>query len=120
MIFNDSAPIFVQISEYMINQILEGRWQEQQRIPSVRQLSAQLEVNPNTCMRAFSHLQEKELIFNKRGVGYFVSNNVHSILLKERMDELCNHDIPHMVKAAKKLGVTLEKWKEIWMDTNVD
>ena len=48
MQFNDTQPIWLQIYDYACRAILAGRWTEQARIPSVRELAVTLEVNPNT------------------------------------------------------------------------
>ena len=72
MQFNNHQSIYVQIAALMEEEIASGRWMEEARIPSVRELGMQLEVNPNTVMRSYEMVQEDQLIYNKRGLGYFV------------------------------------------------
>lgn len=75
MDFNQHRPIYLQMVDFFCEQILAKKWKNGTKIPSIRAISAELEVNPNTAIRAFNFLQEKEIIYNKRGIGYFVSEN---------------------------------------------
>lgn len=73
MQFNDTQPIWLQIYDYACRAILAGRWTEQARIPSVRELAVTLEVNPNTVMRAYDKLETDGVIITRRGMGFFVT-----------------------------------------------
>ena len=73
MNFDTSQPIWMQIYELILSRIASSEWAEEQRIPSVRELGATLVVNPNTVMRTYERLTDEELIFNRRGIGYFVA-----------------------------------------------
>ena len=74
MEFGDSNAIYLQIADQLSENILLRKWSPGDRIPSVRELAVSVEVNPNTVMRTFNYLQEKGIIYNKRGIGYFVSD----------------------------------------------
>ena len=69
MDFKETQAIYLQIVDLVCDHIVTGKWKAQERIPSVRELGVQLEVNPNTVMRAYDYLQAREIICNKRGVG---------------------------------------------------
>ncbi|MCG6910581.1 MAG: GntR family transcriptional regulator [Deltaproteobacteria bacterium] len=73
MEFKKKDAIYLQIADLMCERILRGTWPENERIPSVRELAVDMEVNPNTVMRTYTYLQEHAIIFNKRGIGYFVA-----------------------------------------------
>ena len=75
MIFNNQQPIYIQIIEQIYLRILTKEWIPDQRIPSVRDMAIQFEVNPNTVMRSFERLQQNDIIYNKRGMGYFLATN---------------------------------------------
>ena len=75
MEFKDSQAIYLQIADHICEQVLLNKWQPEERIPSVRELAVMLEVNPNTVMRTCELLQQQEIIYNKRGIGYFISND---------------------------------------------
>jgi DNA-binding transcriptional regulator YhcF (GntR family) len=73
MDFNANKAIYLQIAAYVCDHILLGTWKVEDKLPSVRELAIQLEVNPNTVMRTYDLLQQKEIVVNKRGVGFFVT-----------------------------------------------
>ena len=73
MNFKESKAIYLQIADRICDEILLGQFGEEERIPSVREYAAIVEVNANTVMRSFDYLQSQNIIYNKRGIGYFVS-----------------------------------------------
>ena len=73
MEFRQNRPIYLQIADLIADDILNGKWQPGARIPSVRELSVSVEVNPNTAMRAYAYLQDQGIIVNRRGIGYFAA-----------------------------------------------
>ena len=73
MIFSNDKAIYVQIAERLSDEILAGKYKEDERIPSVREYAVLLEVNANTTVKAYDLLATDEIIYNKRGLGYFVS-----------------------------------------------
>lgn len=111
MNFDNSKPIYLQIVELFYENILLRKWQEEERIPSVREIAVNVEVNPNTAIRAFTHLQEQEVIYNKRGIGYFVSKNGHDKVLEIKRKEFKEEILPDVFKKMKLLDVTFEEVK---------
>ena len=73
MNFKESRPIYLQIADRIMDEIMQHAYSEGGRIPSVREYAATVEVNANTVVRSFDWLQQQEIIFNRRGIGYFVS-----------------------------------------------
>jgi DNA-binding transcriptional regulator YhcF (GntR family) len=74
MKFSDNKAIYLQIANYVCEKVLTQQWPAGERIPSVRELSVALEVNPNTVMRAYDYLEANEVIYNKRGIGFFLTD----------------------------------------------
>lgn len=72
MNYNTNQSIFIQIADRISDRVLSKEYQADGRIPSVRELAVEMEVNPNTVMRSFELLQNNEIIYNKRGIGYFI------------------------------------------------
>lgn len=68
----DNRPIYLQIADRIKDDILSGRYPSGERIPSVRELAADCQVNVNTIVRTYEHLERERLIYNKRGIGFFV------------------------------------------------
>ena len=109
MEFKETQAIYLQIGDYVCEQILLERWKEGDRILSVRELGVALEVNQNTVMRTYDLLQGREIIFNKRGVGYFVSDDARHKILQYRKKEFLEQDLPPVFKNMTLLGMTFNE-----------
>ncbi len=113
MIFNNDKAIYVQIADYFFEQILNKKFVAESRILSVRELAIQLEVNPNTVMRTYQYLQDKEIIYNKRGIGYFVSPNAYNIVQNKRKSDFLEKELPDFFKTMDLLGITIQELDEM-------
>lgn len=118
MEFTDNQPIYMQIADIFCENILLLKWKTNERIPSVRDVAVQMEVNPNTAMRAFVFLQEKEIIFNKRGIGYFVSEEGYRKALELKRAEFIEKDLPIVMKTMKLLDITCEEMEDLYQQNN--
>lgn len=114
MEFNDNQPIYLQIADLFCENILLKKWSAGDRIPSVREMAVSIEVNPNTVMRTFNYLQEKGVIFNKRGIGYFVSDDGFRITRDLRKDDFIRQELPRIFKEMRLLGLGLEDVKDYY------
>lgn len=117
MEFKESKSIYIQIVDVFCEHILAKRWKELERIPSVRDIAVQLEVNPNTAMRSYTFLEEKGILFNKRGIGYFVSEDGYNKTLALRKESFIQNELPEFFKTLKLLGLSLEEIKSL--ETNI-
>ncbi len=111
MQFKDSQSIYLQIADHVCEKILLGEWKAEQRIPSVRELAVQLEVNPNTVMRTFDFLQQQDIIYNQRGIGYFVTAAAREHALAYRKEEFLQKDLPGLFRNMYLLGMNTEELK---------
>lgn len=107
MEFNDSQAIYLQIADYFCENILQKKWQEGEKIPSVREIAVKVEVNPNTAMRTFSYLQEQGIIFNKRGIGYFVADSGFQKTLQLKKEQFIKEELPKTFRNMDLLGLDL-------------
>ena len=114
MDFDGSKPIYLQIVDFFYENILIRKWQEGERIPPVREIAVLVEVNPNTAIRAFNHLQEMEIIYNKRGIGYFVSEDGYQKVLSIRRNEFKEVVLPDVFKKMRLLDVSFEEVKTLY------
>ena len=105
MEFNNKQAIFLQIADYVCDQIISGKLPTGEKIFSIRELAVALAVNPTTVMRAYEHLQQQDVIFNKRGVGYFVDDAAPDKIREIRRQRFYAHDVPEFVKKIKQLGL---------------
>lgn len=108
MDFNPEKPIYRQISDWMTDKILSGDWPEQGRIPSVRDLAVLLQVNPNTAMRAFVELQDEQIIFNRRGIGFFVSPGARERILDRQRTEFVRETLPTFFERMELLDISVD------------
>lgn len=103
MDFKSSKGIFLQIADNLCRQILEGELKPGDRVPSVRDLAAEFEVNRNTVMRTYTNLQEAGIFENKRGIGFFIAENAAELVRAGEKKEFYNHDLPEFILKIKLL-----------------
>lgn len=111
MNFESSSPIYAQIGDYICNNILKKSWDEGEKIPSVRELAVSVEVNPNTVLRTYNSLQEKGIIFNKRGIGYFVDEGAYQTVKQMKTEEFVQNELPKLFKTMDLLDITFDDLK---------
>jgi len=109
MEFKSDKPIYLQIVDYICEKILRGDWVKEQRIPSVRELSSTLAVNPNTVMRAYEILERKEIIFNKRGIGFSVSLDANEKISESLKKDFIDEELPYFFRKMKMLEFTIKE-----------
>jgi DNA-binding transcriptional regulator YhcF (GntR family) len=109
MQFNNSQAIYLQIADYICEKILLKEWKAEDRVPSVRELAVQLEVNPNTVMRTFEYLQQQEIIYNQRGVGYFIASSAFRNTVALRREAFLERDLPAVFRNLHLLGMSIEE-----------
>lgn len=117
MKFNNQKAIYLQIADQIIESILAEEYKGGDRIHSVRELAANIQVNPNTVARTYNYLQDREIIFNKRGIGYFVSeealNKVKEIKRRQFVEEI----LPEVFKMMNLLDIDFEALKNIYQQS---
>ncbi|HVI48047.1 MAG TPA: GntR family transcriptional regulator [Chitinophaga sp.] len=111
MEFKESQAIYLQIADYICDQVLLHNWKAEERIPSVRELAVQLEVNPNTVMRTCELLQQQEIIYNKRGIGYFISPDATKKIKLFRKDAFISNELPRFFRNIYLLDIELDELK---------
>jgi GntR family transcriptional regulator len=111
MQFRESIAIYLQIADYICERILLQQWKAGERIPAVRELAVQIEVNPNTVMRTYEFLQGQNLIYNQRGIGYFVSPDAINLAMKYRKTEFIEKELPSLFRNMYMLGMDVDELK---------
>jgi len=114
MDFLETQPIYLQIADTLCEHILRKEWKEEDRIPSVRDLAVQFEVNPNTVQRTYSWLQEKDIIRNKRGIGYFVAKGAFKRTLNMKKVDFVDKTCPRIFQTLKLLNIRFQDLKSIY------
>ena len=112
MEFQKKDAIYLQIVDRICENILEKRWLEEEKIPSVRELAMDIEVNPNTIMRSYTYLQDMGIIFMKRGIGYFVTDNACERTLRMMKDDFIENELPKFFKTMELLKLDFKELKK--------
>lgn len=112
MIFEENnKAIYLQIAERISDSIMQGDYDSDPRLPSVREYAASIEVNANTVMRSYDTLASKNLIYNKRGIGFFVTEDAKTNIIKERSANLIENQLPTLFNLMSNLGISPEDLK---------
>lgn len=114
MEFTKNKPIYLQIGDLIFENILVKKWQPGNRIPSVRELAISIEVNPNTVQRTYTFLQEKDIIFNKRGIGYFIDDAAYEKTKSLKKQDFIQNDCPHLFRTMRLLEIGFEELRGIY------
>lgn len=109
MNFKDNKAIYLQIADLLCDEILGGEYAEEERIPSVREYAAKVEVNANTCARAYDWMQGQDVIYTKRGLGYFVCHGAKEAIHQMKKKEFFDEFLPELSKKMQVLGIGKEE-----------
>jgi GntR family transcriptional regulator len=111
MQFRESRAIYLQIADFICERILLKQWKTDERIPAVRELAVQLEVNPNTVMRTYEFLQGQNIIHNQRGIGYFVNADAVKNATEYRKTEFIDKELPNIFRNIYLLDMDVDELK---------
>ena len=112
MDFRKQKPIYLQIADHLSEQVLQGALTPDDRMPLVRDVAASMGVNPNTVVRSFDYLQQEEIIYQRRGVGYFVSPDAKEKILAGQRREFLEEELPYIRQRMRTLGISIEEIKD--------
>jgi DNA-binding transcriptional regulator YhcF (GntR family) len=112
--FKSSKAIFQQIADTLAHRILEGRLKAGDRVPSVRDLSEEFEVNRNTLLRTYGLLSDACIIENKRGVGFFVADDAVERIQTREKQAFFSEELPEFLNKVRLLGLTKADLTELF------
>lgn len=121
MEFKEKQAIYIQIADFVCEQILLKKWQIGDKILSIRDLAISIEVNPNTVMRTYEFLQQQEIIVNKRGIGFFVAEDAPEKIVTLRRKQFVENELPQLFKTMYLLQMDcdmLQKEYQQFIETN--
>lgn len=116
MNFKESKAIYLQIADRICDEILLGQYKEEERIPSVREYAGLVEVNANTTMRSYEYLQSRDIIFNKRGIGYFVSPGARETIITLRKESFLKEEVEYFFKQLHTLNISWEDLQSMYIN----
>jgi DNA-binding transcriptional regulator YhcF (GntR family) len=116
MKFNRHQAIYLQIGDHICDGILEDRWAVDQKLPSVREMAMAVEVNPNTVMRTYSELQNQAIIYNRRGIGFFVSPEARQQIMAIKKEVFLTEELPRIFKTLGLLDISFEELQRLYRE----
>ncbi len=114
--FDNNKPIYLQIADDITDRIALGHPAPEERIASVRDIAAQYQVNANTAMRSVEYLQSKDIIYNRRGIGYFVATDAVERIMMMRREQFMNSEINYFFNRLSMLGFSPDEVKEMFQN----
>ncbi len=114
MEFKSNRPIYIQIKDYCYSRVLTGEWLPGTKMPSVRELAVTLSVNVNTVLKAYEGLEQEGIIYTRRGLGYFLSDDALAVVMKIQREEFFAETLPDLFRTMKRLGISIDeinKWQ---------
>jgi DNA-binding transcriptional regulator YhcF (GntR family) len=114
MDFKENPAIYIQIAEYVCEQILLKKWKLGDKITSIRDLAVLMEVNPNTVQRAYDLLQQQNIITNKRGIGYFTEDDAMERIMSFRREQFIENELPVLLRNMFLLKMDFKEIKTLY------
>lgn len=106
--FSQDRPIYLQISDRICDEILAGSFGDDMRIPSVRDYGALLQVNTNTAVKAYEQLSRDGIIYQRRGMGYFVTAGARDRIMEQRRTYLMEHTLHKLFADMRLLNISID------------
>jgi GntR family transcriptional regulator len=114
MEFRDNQAVYLQIVDYVCEQILIKNWKAEEKIISIRDLAIELQVTPNTVQRSYDFIQQMDIITNQRGVGFFVEKDAIKKILIYKRNEFVSKELPVVFKNMHLLKIDLKEIESLF------
>jgi len=109
MEFNQLEAIYLQIVNKVYKQILLEGLKEEQKLPSIRQLAIQMQVNPNTVVKSYAYMEQENIIYKKRGIGYFIQKNAKKNIKKRKKNIFLKNILPKVFEQMEELDISIDE-----------
>ena len=114
MTFNNDKAIYIQMADRLCDDILAGTYSDDDRVPSVREYAVSLEVNTNTAVKAYDQLARDGIIYNCRGLGYFVTPGARDSIMQARRKAFLDTTLPSLFRDMRLLGIGIDDIVREW------
>lgn len=104
MEYNSSLPIYLQVANLIKRDIVTGKRELGEKLPSVRELAVSYTINPNTVSRVYKELETEGVCFTRRGMGTFVTEDSEKV--KNMKEEMAGTLIHEFLEGMQQLGFT--------------
>lgn len=116
--FSNDKAIYLQMADRLCDEIMAGTYADDDRIPSVREYAVMLEVNTNTAVKTYETLARNGIIYNKRGLGYFVVPGARDAIMSDRRREFMDETLPGLFRNMRLLGIGIDEVAARWNETD--
>ncbi|MBR3011078.1 MAG: GntR family transcriptional regulator [Bacteroidales bacterium] len=116
MTFTNDKAIFLQMADRLCDEILAGTYKADDRIPSVREYAVMLGVNTNTAVKTYELLAREGVIYNRRGMGYYVSPDARQQILERRRAEFREQTLPELFRQMRLLDIDIAEIDRAWAE----
>jgi GntR family transcriptional regulator len=106
--WNDNQPIYRQLRDRVVAMILDGVLKDGDALPSVRNVAAEYRINPLTVLKSYQQLVDEGLVETRRGLGMFINNGAHRLLLREERQKFLAEEWPRVQETIRRVGLTAE------------
>ena len=113
-IFDNERPIYIQLVEMIRVDIVSGKFEKGQRLPSVRELALTMKVNPNTMQKALAELEDEKLIYTERTNGKYVTEDEK--LIEKVKKKLAQEKVNNYLNSMKSIGINYELAIQYWQE----
>lgn len=114
MHFKPNYPIYLQVADYLCEKILTDVWHNGEKIPSVKELSVQTSVNPNTVIKSLTWLQDNGIVNTQRGIGYFLTDDAKNSTITLKRNQFIREDLPDVFSTMKLLNLSMEELQSLY------
>ena len=114
MTLNNDKAIYIQMADRLCDDILAGTYSDDDRVPSVREYAVSLEVHTNTAVKAYDQLARDGIIYNRRGLGYFVTPGARDSIMQARRKAFIDTTLPSLFRDMRLLGIGIDDIVKEW------
>ena len=109
MDFKPNYPIYLQVADFICEKVLTGAWKDGDKLPAVKDLAVLTSVNPNTVIKALTHLVDHEILTTQRGIGYFLTDSASTKTLALKRQQFIEGELPQVFASMKLLGLSMQE-----------
>lgn len=110
---NSTTPIYIQIAEWLETEILKGNFKVDEKIYSQYQLAEMLQINPATAAKGLTLLSEENILYDRRGLGKFITKDAKDIIVYKRKNEVLKTLVDDLVQEAQYLRMSKTELEEM-------
>ncbi len=106
---NELLPLFMQVAQWIKDEILKENFREEEQVPSINQFANLYKMNPATANKGLKLLVNEGILYKKRGIGMFVASGAKEMIQKQAKEKFQKETVKEFWQEAKKLGITTEE-----------